>query len=52
MYVGPFLYNSNRTSFKALGLSSSWALHLGRGIDLSALELEEVGGLYKRAIGN
>ena len=37
---------------KVLGLSSSWVLHLGRGIAPSALELEEVGRLDKRAIGN
>ena len=37
---------------KALGLSSSWVFNLGRVIVLSALELEEVGGLDKRAIGN
>ena len=37
---------------KALGLSSSWVLHIERRIATSALELEEVGGLDKRAIGN
>ena len=39
-------------NIKELGLSSSWVLHLGRGITPSALELEELGGLDKRAIGN
>ena len=38
-------------NIKVLGLSSSCVLHLGRGIDPSMLELEEVGGLDKRAIG-
>ena len=38
-------------NIKELGLSSSWVLHLGRGITPSALELEELGGLDKRAIG-
>ena len=37
---------------KVLGLSSTQFLHLGRGITPSALELEEVVGLDKRAIGN
>ena len=37
---------------KVLGLSLSWVLHLGRGVDLSALELEKVVGLDKRAIEN
>ena len=37
---------------KALGLSSSWVLYIGTGIDTSALELEEIWELYKRDIGN
>ena len=37
---------------KALGLSLSWVLHHERGVVPSALELEETGGLDKRAIGN
>ena len=37
---------------KALALSSLLILHPGRGIAPSTLELEEVGGLDKIAIGN
>ena len=43
---------SNTKDIKALGLSSSWVLHLGREIEPSALDLEEVGELAKRIIGN
>ena len=35
---------------KVIGLTSSWVLHLGRGIAQSALKLEEVGGLDKKSI--
>ena len=52
MYAGPFLYNINQKYIKALGLSLSWVLHLERGTNSFALELEEVEDLNKRAIGN
>ena len=52
MHVGPFLYNSNHKHIKALGLSLSWVLHLGRGIAPSMMELQEVGWFDKRAIEN
>ena len=43
---------SNTKIIKELSFSSSWVLYIGRGITPSVLELEKLGGLDKRAIGN
>ena len=51
--MGPNSYTTAiRMVLKLLGLSLIYLLHLGRGIAPGVLEMEEVGGLDKRALGN
>ena len=51
--MGPNSYTTAITMvLKLLGLSLIYLLHLGRGIAPGVLEMEEVGGLDKRALGN
>ena len=51
--MGPNSYTAAiRMVLKLLGLSLVYLLHLGRGIAPGVLEMEEVGGLDKRALGN
>ena len=51
--MGPNSYpTAIRMVLKLLGLSLMYLLHLGRGIAPGVLEIEEVGGLDKRALGN
>ena len=51
--MGPNSYTTAiKMVLRLLGLSLIYLLHLGRGIAPGVLEIEEVGGLDKRAIGN
>ena len=51
--MGPNSYTTAiKMVLKLLGLSLMYLLNLGRGISPGVLEIEEVGGLDKRALGN
>ena len=51
--MGPNSYTAAiKMVLKLLGLSLIYMLHLGRGIAPGVLEMEEVGGLDKHALGN